>query len=434
MLNRKQAVFPSVMGRRICRDRIFKPENTAFIYDYSSFTSSLHEIRNFTKRLADFYRAVRVKVFDTRMGIQTLSLGDIIDEYNTECNISPEFDASEIFQVEELILNHNTGMLGVPGNISSCTLLHGIHLAVIVRSLQACKVVGDDAIGDFLEDSYRNMSRIGLFHALENLGMLAIAKMEFWIPQEDPEDGLSLGWHYVKRPITRIGDRMHFGHMLNFPSLPNALLFKDDFHVPINPSLHQRTKTHAGQCFSFHRALSTIPSTKESSVNLAFDLMKHMHKALGITMGGHSEELPNYLIPPAYHTLDWALETIERKENVIVDLPCEGTPDVFCGERDFVGEVWSSPFLTLFRKLGFIEMKMKKRMVLPNLEPDYVKRFLDKELKPLYHVHVLKRIPDYLFDILPDSFPHVPRRPFSVEDSLMDDVDEYSSDSESYIL
>jgi len=152
-------------------------EAVLFVYDYASLTSNLHEIRNFTARLADFFQDVMITVVDSHHGPSKQSVGDILRSYNAECNISPDFDVSELLELNEIMLSHNCGMLGVPGNISSCTLWHGIHLAMILDSLSSCKVVGDDAIGKLLLD--QGFTRITLLEALQNIGKVSASKTEF---------------------------------------------------------------------------------------------------------------------------------------------------------------------------------------------------------------------------------------------------------------
>jgi hypothetical protein len=97
-------------------------------------------------------------------------------------------------------------MLGVPGNISSCTLLHGIHLAILLCSV-LCRAVGDDAIGvtrtdevDTLIDDY-----------LTNIGKVSIPKTTRWdlVDEEGWEGrGEDTMWHYTKRPIGRYQSRV----------------------------------------------------------------------------------------------------------------------------------------------------------------------------------------------------------------------------------
>jgi len=184
------------------------------IYDYSSFTSLLSELPRFTSILAEEFMETFVTVLDPHNGPVLASLGEILHEYNDECNRSPKFDASELLQVEEMVLTHNTGMLGVPGNISSATLLHGIHLSVLVQAARKCKVVGDDAIYHD-KDLRDSMVR----EAIQDLGKVAMEKMESWSFSDDVEENLDSRFDYKKRPINRLENVILTGFLIDFPPL-----------------------------------------------------------------------------------------------------------------------------------------------------------------------------------------------------------------------
>jgi len=77
--------------------------NDLFIYDYASFTSKLHEIRNFTHALSDFFRDTEVVIVDTLRGPMIANLGGIIAEFNDACNDFPLFD---IWKISGQFFNH----------------------------------------------------------------------------------------------------------------------------------------------------------------------------------------------------------------------------------------------------------------------------------------------------------------------------------------
>jgi hypothetical protein len=203
------------------------------IYDYSSFTSLLSELPKFTEVLAEEFMETFVTVLDPHNGPILVSLGEMLHEYNETCNRSPTFDASEIMHVEEMVLTHNTGMLGIPGNISSSTLLHGIHLSVLVHASRKCKVVGDDAIyhDDCLRDS---MVR----EAIQDLGKVALEKMESWDNSTADEEDVDSRFDYKKRPINRIENTVFTGFLLDFPPLTLANIVN-----PMHRSFHETDDT-----------------------------------------------------------------------------------------------------------------------------------------------------------------------------------------------
>jgi len=223
---------------------------TLFIYDYTSFTSSLHEFRYFMEALAEICRGKTVTILDGHNGLIEKDLGDLLSEYNAECNDWPKFDVSSVCEVVDLILNHNTGMLGVPGNISGCTLLHGIFL-VFVLGCTLCKVVGDDAIGLFDESE---MTRQELLDILKLLGKVAEEKLEFWGASNNTSDDY---WKYTKRPISRLpGGVIHQGELVDWPGLSNAVGITCQAHTNVEQDPLRRFHI---ACKQFCRFRSIIP-------------------------------------------------------------------------------------------------------------------------------------------------------------------------------
>lgn len=208
-----------------------------FIYDYESFTSVLEEIKNFLFALADFMDGIEVVIVDTFFGPIAVKVKEVLDEYNETCNFFPTFDVSKANMARESegdtvdLITHTCGMLGVPGNISSCTLLHGLHLLVVLES-EECKVVGDDAAGDDTDDPLTTT------RLLRNIGKLSETKVEAWYDEEldmyRDEDFLADSdrtWNYVKRPITRIANRVVTGFQAIWPPFCLQFSLDDGFHT-----------------------------------------------------------------------------------------------------------------------------------------------------------------------------------------------------------
>lgn len=219
--------------------------HTLFIYDYSSFTSTFHEVNNFIASLARFYRGHTIQVFDTREGFLSIDLGDYLDQYLKQCNTFVEFDIGRAHIDRSYsgphILYHNTGMLGIPGNISSCTLAHGLHLSIILQSVYLSKCVGDDAIGASIPEP-----RQFVFPLLLNIGHFAMSKGETWGPEDDDIDGDNPEkiWNYIKRPLCRIGGRPIQSRHLSFPPLGLLLNWTDEFHTTSSQPIETGSKEH----------------------------------------------------------------------------------------------------------------------------------------------------------------------------------------------
>jgi hypothetical protein len=63
-------------------DGYLDEEDAAFIYDYTSFTSSMEEIKRFISALADFMRGTEVRLLDSWKGYITADLRELLDDYN----------------------------------------------------------------------------------------------------------------------------------------------------------------------------------------------------------------------------------------------------------------------------------------------------------------------------------------------------------------
>lgn len=197
-------------------------EEILFIYDYSSFTSNLSQLRSFLEALCEYLKEHYVNVLDAVQGVIRVSLGEIIRWYMEDCNTDVEFDCSKVLDVIEAIVTHNTGLLGIPGNISSSTLLHGIHLMMALATIHGSRVVGDDAMGILTQFS-TTTSLLEFMDVLSNLGEVSWEKTEYWEHDEEEDEDMDDAWHFVKRPIDRIESRIYSGTLSNYPSI-NYLL------------------------------------------------------------------------------------------------------------------------------------------------------------------------------------------------------------------
>jgi hypothetical protein len=271
------------------------------IYDYSSFTSKLAEIRRFTESLGNALQGFKVKVIDGPNGIVEMDVGEILLEYNKECNTFPEFNASSILCVEEAVLNHQAGMLGIPGNISVCTLLHGIHLALIVGSLSRNKVIGDDAICEFIPtDEYDECS---IRESIQLIGDVAEDKMESWLwnPENDISESHDERWAYEKRPINRIGDRVFKGALVIWPNLDISTGIYSNAFTTRRLSTFQEKKRFCSQHQRFLAILSHYSQTEPEPflsivkvyLGIGFDRFK-------LRKGGSYDFEMRRLVPPMY--------------------------------------------------------------------------------------------------------------------------------------
>jgi hypothetical protein len=391
------------------------PEEYAFIYDYACFTSCLEEIRNFTRELADFCTGVEVTTIDVFMGPLRRDLGEILHEFNSKCNDFPEFDARDILGMtceDVLTLRHTCGMLGVPGNISSCTLLHGIHLAIIIGSLTKQKVVGDDAAGWM---PFMRMSRVQLMEYLRGIGKISGPKMEFW----ETEDHIGVedtSWHYVKRPIDRAGNRLVQKGQAIWPATPVLFGETDPFHTVRKPNTeNDKFRKFASQMLSF--ALQFQNSELDEEETRFIDrYIRTMNRIIGIdqyeTRIGKrfvrphsfgSEEIRSLMVSTFWRTPVTIPESVTR-----VDL---GIP-----EKDLAFIGVKSKAIVLAENLGYCDAEPRFITILPCYHEKEFNDFLSRNIRQSYNIKVHCRCPRWLFTLIEQS-----NTPSDIADSDDDD-------------
>lgn len=262
-------------------DEPLQTSDLLIIYDLASFTSKLDEIRNFVESLASFFSGVEITVMDSYHGPLQIDLGEMLRRYNQEANNYAKCDITKVMElVEQTCICHTCGMLGVPGNISSCTLLHGIFTCYVVKSTRKCRCVGDDAklywYGWHLKDLECDIS---------TFGEVSVEKMESW----GPDDGASLdkAWNYTKRPINRLPRNVvTIGQLVIFPTLDTILGLPDDhyhLYIPQKETPPARANRFSAQ---WNRLLKTLWSNLVSLTDIDREILFHFQMS-----GAHNLQL-----------------------------------------------------------------------------------------------------------------------------------------------
>jgi len=341
------------------------------IYDYSSFTSSLEQVKDFTRELSCFYSGTKVVVVDTYRGPVTADLGDIIWKYNEVCNESSEFDVTRLLQLEDVLhLSHTTGMLGVPGNISSCTLLHGIHMIISIGGLLRGRCVGDDAIV-ILKDGIADHTWQTFVHEVNNLGSIAVEKFEFWDYEDDPD---TTGGAYCKRPLARLENTILQGMSLVWPGIHDLIPLRDAFHRDQSPSPRKVTKTFIAQwsrLLTRIEAYLIVPSDDARIILKTFQDWAYRQRGLGLGGMRYHTELQCSLISPKRLLLNdfgtgWKQHTIDfmRQEDKHVEFPCRAGAESMVGYME--GEVFEHPgsrLLSVLESLGYLQKDLQREHI-----------------------------------------------------------------------
>lgn len=352
-------------------ERMTGQKDRLAIYDYTSFTSSLEQVKAFTRELALFYSGIMVVIVDTFQGPVTADLGDLIWKYNDVCNEQAEFDVTRLLHLEDVLhLCNTTGMLGVPGNISSCTLLHGIHMIMALGGLSRGRCVGDDAMailkGGTDSDTWKTF-----IEGVNNLGDIAREKFEYWDYEDDPD---TTGGAYCKRPISRLENSILQGLALVWPGIHDLLPLRDAFHKHEPKTPKTITKTFIAQWSRLLTRMETymIEPTQSARIVLkTFQDWAYRQRDLGL---GGVRFIPTLSCPmlcPKKLQLDefgigWKQLTIDfmRQTEELVEFPCRAG---VTSEPSFMeGEVFEHPgsrLLGLLEMLGYVQKIPQKELI-----------------------------------------------------------------------
>jgi len=179
-------------------------------YDLTSFTSWFHEQESFLRAIAERFKGVTVFLVGEDLTLTAADIGDMVLDYIDGVNSYPEFFVGSSVSNkahEGLDYRHWTaGFLGVPGNLITCTIPHGLAIASLVDNIRELQVPGDDVGAAYHDDDH--MRDIGT--CASTLGFLQMDKV-FNTP------GISL---YLKRLVIDLFDSMTLSPMLIFPLLP----------------------------------------------------------------------------------------------------------------------------------------------------------------------------------------------------------------------
>jgi hypothetical protein len=120
------------------------------IYDLSSFTSNSKQQKAFCLCLKEFFKGVIVVVVDERFGPLERDLGELLEEYYDACVDGPEVSYERsIFEDLKNLTNRKharASLLGIFGNLMTCTLCHYLILSPCTDSDDTINIAGDDGL------------------------------------------------------------------------------------------------------------------------------------------------------------------------------------------------------------------------------------------------------------------------------------------------
>lgn len=398
--------------------RYFPPEEelidseSVLIYDYSSFTSTLDEIRSFIHYLALFMQGVTVYLIGDKDGPVATDLGDLLHRYNLDCNSDALFDVDRVssFDDPDFLLRHTCGMLGVPGDIQSKTILHGIHTAFICMSLRKSRCVGDDA---WLQVHLGNQhDRVLLENRLQNLGRIEYEKAEEF--EYDDEDDYELrAWQYVKRPILRVRNRILQFFMEVFPTLDCILGLSQSGRTipPKSLELNSRRSKFSNVWLRLITQITFRYVVQPEEADFLYRYQRVAFEELEITgkrPGTYHDGDQIYFVPPFLQASDFgndfkpvvcALYDPEEVVKVLRVGSSRVAPQGYISEKF---ESASSPMLGFMGKMGIVKKKVLTDEITRLMVGDdaFVDLLLGR-LGCLYEYEIVREFPSWMLLLLP---------------------------------
>lgn len=398
-------------------DVALSPSKRLFTYDYKTFTTNLAEQKWFLYALSEYMSDVVVESLDTRYGLQLMNVGSMIEEYTRVTTDNPEFTLQRLFMEEDFqpYIHLVGGFLGVYGNISTATALHGMHSSQICGPSTLSKCVGDDVLASG-EREPDNIQEFGdTLAAVQSLGEIEASKVQRW--EDDGVERHSLedtGWHYTKRPIDRIGNNIVMGLLLEFP-MYGALSPVHDMVHSGEKELKVRLKSAAHQVFHLIRKAreSLAEDLQEEDIEFILQAIRPVYAYFGIPSHGvlPFESVHGYkgmLFLPIDRRVffeGWQAISIGSFDpNAPISIPvtvgsdhCEHVPFL---ESNMEYDAVIDRFHSFMANMGYIEIEpvFELAMIEYSRYLRLVESILLHDRRPLYHVRVVT-VPDWTHDL-----------------------------------
>jgi len=374
------------------------------LHDYSSFTSQMEESRHFMYELASFFDGVPMTVLDVRNGPMEINCGEYLWRY-TQANLDhPEFSLERLEdELDGVPMEHRkAGMLGVYGNITLCTLLHGLFLSQLSGDEGSNTCVGDDG-AHFVD---RGLTPQDSIVALNSIGKINADRFILFeneqILQSDDQS-----WHFIKRRVAIIDGFVTQGILLDFPLLNVAFDFQDPSHTVVNGTLFDRRRAVSLQIGRFFDNIaiheSSITQSETDSILKVFRCYYHAVRLPPYgSLPPHSKypELKGftYPIPPLSESCfqgDWLTVLLGDEEQLFIEFPKVMdwlfVEDVETSLLDVAVHdtviMEQKPGMSLLCQLGYLGMSVLKEVYARSPHVDELYRdFVRGRLKPLYRV------------------------------------------------
>jgi len=280
---------PTQKMNRVQPDWLQQPPDASdqaffFFYDLTSFTSWFHEQVPFLRALSDYYQGYSFDVLDAGLTLTQVDIGSMIERYIQEVNDFPEFTINEgitgkggggYYRLQHLC----AGFLGIPGNLITCTLPHGLAQASLCQDSRSIQVPGDD-VGLAVKDENDMFDR---GYIAKTLGSLQMDKV-----YESRQASV-----YLKRGVRVMNGQVNLTEMLIYPLIPYLVSAQDSStlqkisRVYRLPALDRIISRACSVMASFHRDLWKISQGQLTNYDIQCisDLLRAIHDTLKLPYG-----------------------------------------------------------------------------------------------------------------------------------------------------
>lgn len=384
---------------RLIPERVrLKTGQHARIYDLETFTSRMHEQRRFLNGLSAFCNGWEFVSFDVREGVIQRDLGEYLWDYTANCTSGCHLSYERVPGIDEGFHSEqsHSGMLGVFGNLMSCTFAHAAVMSFCVEDESQLNVAGND--GEIAED-------IG--NAVEiNICICALGRYE----RSKTFTSLEPGCICLKRPLAQSGTILHTKLAIIPPSiitLAHSMFGYTDARYSYleddKPSLNVVAKELMRFLRSIFRAFHTL---NPDDVTVALYLARGITKLCQADLGGSVPQCGDPYFWPAIPR-DYDSFTVDP---LIATLQCRYTGTARVSRREVIDKLDFEDYnvvgaefrgnltrhLGLLVKLGFLEYEVEME-TLSHLDGYYrlVKEYTSPPSDIVYHFIVTREIPSY---------------------------------------
>lgn len=359
-----------------------------------------------------------IPVFDTFDGVQWIDASTLFHQYNDACNDQPEFDISRVVEDLEpdddlaLHVHRVSGMLGVYGNITASTILHGLVGMMIAGSEDRINVVGDDAaiVTDDADITFPELK-----DAVNTCGEVHDEKFKTWMEDQQVVEEHQ-GWHYTKRPINRDLFQILQNWMPDFPIFREVLGQFDKMHTTPELQLIERRRLFIKQtCRLFQTLHRHSSSLSEEDIEVVLSVLEPVYLRLRLRLSGSFPSKHNYsqathgpYPDPIYCTPALVRESImlgwwpylreELPRDGIITLPIltgeDPLPDEFHCARQFQSR--GSKALALMEKIGVVHKeRMTEDLTVTDVVIQRLHYLVEKKIFPVYRFTILRDYPPW---------------------------------------